>query len=181
MEEQAAIAEALKERLWRAADSSYSSKQAYEQHLIEQYKLAVEMADRVSSRRMLANSFFVAIHTAIIAAISFLVKEGHFAVSYLTAVLFLAVLILCVLWWLILDSYRKLNAGKFKVIDKIEERLPLAIYGAEWIALGEGKKRSLYRPLTHIEQIVPVAFFLTYVGLAIVVAHSAGIAAIAPH
>jgi hypothetical protein len=170
MEKQAANPDELEQELWRKPDTSYSSLEVYEKHLIEQYKLAVEMADRVSARRMLANSFFVAVHTAIIAAISFLAKEGYFTFSYMSLVLFAAAFVLCVLWWAILDSYRKLNSGKFKVIGKIEERLPLAIYGAEWIALGQGKKWSLYTPLTHIEQWVPWAFFLTYAGLAIVVA-----------
>ena len=34
---------------------------------LEQYKLYVEMADRISSRRQNANSFFLSINTAIVA------------------------------------------------------------------------------------------------------------------
>ena len=34
--------------------SSYSSRSQYEEHLLEQYKLFVEMADRISARRQSA-------------------------------------------------------------------------------------------------------------------------------
>ena len=44
----------------------------YKAHLLEQYKLYVEMADRISARRQTANSFFLSINTAIIALISYL-------------------------------------------------------------------------------------------------------------
>jgi len=44
-------------------------------HLFEQYKLYVEMAARVSSRKMLANSFFVGVHTILVTAFTILLKE----------------------------------------------------------------------------------------------------------
>ena len=34
----------------------------YKEHLLEQYKLYVEMADRISGRRQTANSFFLSIN-----------------------------------------------------------------------------------------------------------------------
>ena len=58
----------------RRDKSSYGEQ--YEDHLFEQYKLYVEMADRVSARRMLSNSFFVSVHTALITAFVVLLKDG---------------------------------------------------------------------------------------------------------
>ena len=38
-------------------------------HLLEQYKLYLEMADRISSRRQSANSFFLSLNTALVALV----------------------------------------------------------------------------------------------------------------
>jgi hypothetical protein len=40
------------------------------EHYLELYKLAVEMADRVSARRATANAFFLTINTALFAFVS---------------------------------------------------------------------------------------------------------------
>ena len=48
----------------------------YQNHVFEQYRLYVEMADRVSARRMLANSFFVGVHTTLTVAFAVLIKEN---------------------------------------------------------------------------------------------------------
>lgn len=136
-------------------------------HLFEQYKLYVEMADRVSSRRMLANSFFVGVHTILVTAFTVLLKEQVLQASLLGILPFLAVLLLCFVWWRVVYSYRQLNTGKFKVIIALEQMLPIAPYDAEWVALGEGKDRRLYLPLTHIENWVPACFGVLYLLLAI--------------
>lgn len=59
--------------LLRQAKEVYGSE--FEKHLFEQYKLYVEMADRISTRRMWANSFFLSVHTALIAVLSVWLKE----------------------------------------------------------------------------------------------------------
>ena len=41
--------------------------------------------------------------------------------------------------------------------------LPVAPYAAEWTALGSGKDRKRYLPLTHVENFVPVCFGILYV------------------
>lgn len=139
----------------------------YEKHLFEQYKLYVEMADRISARRALANTFFIGVHTALITAFTVLLKEGILASSPMGYIPFLAVWVLCYVWWRIVKSYRQLNSGKFKVVHKMENMLPLAPYAAEWVALGEGKDRKLYLPLTHVENWVPVTFGFLYFLLAL--------------
>ena len=139
----------------------------HEKHLFEQYKLYVEMADRISARRALANTFFVGAHTALITAFTVLLKEGILARSAIGYAPFLAVVLLCYVWWRLVKSYRQLNSGKFKVIHALENLLPVAPYAAEWAALGEGKDDKLYRPLTYVENWVPLAFALLYVLLAL--------------
>ncbi|MBM5818188.1 MAG: hypothetical protein FJ083_16945, partial [Cyanobacteria bacterium K_Offshore_surface_m2_239] len=60
----AARPEALQPILLRASQGEYGD--CYRQHLFDQYKLAVEMADRVSARRMQANTFFLAVNTGLL-------------------------------------------------------------------------------------------------------------------
>jgi hypothetical protein len=138
----------------------------FEKHLFEQYKLYVEIADRLSARRMLANSFFVGIHTALITAFTVLLKENILPPTLMGVAPFLAVIVLCFVWWRVVHSYRQLNSGKFKVVHALEQMLPVAPYDAEWNALGAGKNRKLYLPLTHIENWVPVCFGALYAFLA---------------
>ncbi|NDD62595.1 MAG: hypothetical protein EBZ36_01220 [Acidobacteria bacterium] len=151
--------------LLRQSKEVYGSE--FEKHLFEQYKLYVEMADRISARRMLANSFFVGVHTALITAFTVLLKEKVLLPTFVGLAPFLAVILLCFVWWRVVHSYRQLNSGKFKVVHALEQMLPVAPYDAEWISLGEGKNRKLYLPLTHIENWVPVCFGVLYALLAV--------------
>ncbi len=134
----------------------------YDKHLFEQYKLYVEMVDRISARRMLANSFFVGVHTALITAFTVLLKEKVLQPTIIGFTPFIAVILLCFIWWRVVHSYRQLNSGKFKVVHALEQMLPVAPYDAEWTVLGGGKDSKLYLPLTHIENYVPVCFGILY-------------------
>ena len=146
--------------LLRQSRDSYGAE--YENHLFEQYRICVEMADRVSSRRMLANSFFAGVHTTLAVAYTVLLKEKVLEPSLLIFVLLFALILLCYLWWKVVKSYQQLNSGKYKVVLALEQMLPVAPYHAEWIALGEGKDRKLYQPLTHVEKRIPACFGLLY-------------------
>ena len=76
--------------LLRQSKDTYGDE--YENHLFEQYKLYVDMADRVSSRRMLANSFFVGVHTALVVAFTVLIKEKILQSSLLILAPFVALM-----------------------------------------------------------------------------------------
>jgi hypothetical protein len=47
------------------------SGETSDSEVLELYKLAVEMADRVSSRRGMANSFFLTVQTAMVTVLGF--------------------------------------------------------------------------------------------------------------
>jgi hypothetical protein len=131
----------------------------YQSHLLEQYKLCVEMADRVSQRRQSANNFFLSVHTGLLALLGIIIERGQPPFS-LGLVLLISVpaLVLVFCWYRLIRSYRDLNTGKFKVIHAMEEQLPTAPFEAEWKAVGEGKDRKLYLPFTHIECLTPWIF-----------------------
>jgi hypothetical protein len=149
----------------------------YRQHLFDQYKLAVEMADRVSARRMQANSFFLAVNTGLLTVFANLVKDKTLA-GFTGALPIVALLALCFVWWRIVQSYRQLNSGKFEVILAIEQLLPLAPYVAEFDSLGLGKQPKLYLPLTQLENLVPGLFGLLYLLLIVVVVFAAQLPAL---
>lgn len=157
----------IAENLWNRAITSenYPSKEQYQQHLFEQYKLLVDSADQISARRNLANSLFLTLHTLILGVVGFAYEKGpSLSHKWLLVFPLLAVLSLCYLWWRLIKSYRQLNSAKFKVIGEFEKRLPASPYwSAEWKVLGEGQDPKLYQPLTDIESGLPWFFVTLYV------------------
>jgi hypothetical protein len=128
-------------------------------HLLDQYKVYVEMADRISQRRATANTYFLTVNSGILAFVGYLTSKESTSELWLIAV---AGFTLCILWERLICSYRDLNTAKFKVIHLIEKRLPISPYEAEWVAMGQGKNPSLYRPISHIERGVPYIFLILH-------------------
>jgi len=130
------------------------------------YNLAVEMADRTSARRGVANSFFLTVNTGVLALLGTVNARWYPAA---------AGILLCVTWWALLKSYRDLNRAKFAVILAMEEQLPVRVYGDEWGRLRKDPvefafRRAAFRPwltqyreLGYVERIVPWVFVLIYV------------------
>jgi hypothetical protein len=138
----------------------YPEKEKYQAHLLEQYKLYVEMTDRVSQRRLTTNSYFLSINTGLLAFVGYITTKETSSYLWLIG---LSGIVLSVLWFYIVTSYRDLNTAKFKIIHEIERRLPLSLYAAEWNAMGRGKVPRLYRPLSHIERVVPWIFVVLHI------------------
>ncbi|MGZ4890828.1 MAG: RipA family octameric membrane protein, partial [Halobacteriota archaeon] len=76
--------------------------------------------------------------------------------------------LLCYVWYITIRSYRQLNSGKFHLIGEVEARLPFPFYDEEWNKLGRGKDKTKYRPITHVEQYVPILFAAIYATLFVV-------------
>lgn len=165
----------LRDRLCRESPqpphlAEHSTETKLPDHYFDIYNLAVEMADRVSARRALANSFFATVQTALIALLGS--KEFPWYVA-------VAGIVLSVVWWGMLKSYRDLNRAKFDVINEMEKRLPAKIFTEEWVSL-KGEKGSQdaipsviskkgirgwlsqYRELGAVERSVPWMFAVIY-------------------
>ena len=141
----------------------------YQNHILEQYKLYVEMADRISSRRNAANVFFLTLNTTILSAIGFLFEKALLVnPRWLVSIPLFGVVIFCVVWAWLIRSYRNLNSAKFKVVGYLEKKLPSSPYcSAEWKELGEGKDIRKYLPLTALENVVPIIFAIVYIFIGI--------------
>ena len=135
----------------------------YKEHLFEQYKLYVESIEKTSDRRQHANNYFITINTALISLIglSFQIKFFENIAGIKSFLAFLGIII-CVVFWYLIRSYKQLNTGKFDVVHKIEEHLPLALYKYEWEVLGKGEDNKKYYPFSHIELIIPWVFGIIY-------------------
>jgi hypothetical protein len=149
--------------------------QNYDAHILEQYKIYLEMIDRVSARRQLTNSFFLTITTAMITMLGIVWPKAVGPVGTTWYIIIgLAGLMICYCWYRLVKSYRDLNTSKFLILHAIEERLPLRPYSAEWKLVGAGKNEVMYLPFTHIETAVPWVFFFLFMGLIILAVCSRG-------
>lgn len=114
------------------------SKEA--EHLFEQYKLAVEMASRVTQQRQATNRFFITIISALAVAYGVLftgIKQGGELVEAGRFILPGIVIFITFLWSQSLRYSKALNSAKFKVINKIEEKLPARVFRTEWNIMKE--------------------------------------------
>ena len=158
--------------------------------LLELYKTAVEMADRVSARRAGANSFFLTLNTALAAVVGIVSSarkpKGSGSVPSFDAfglsVTAVAGVVLALVWWALLRYYRRLNSAKFDVINRLELRLPAQPYTDEWTILHPNeplaedeateltrwkrlRRRVKHREATVVEQVVPFVFVALYLTL----------------
>ncbi|QUR69548.1 hypothetical protein F6B93_02685 [Mycobacterium spongiae] len=144
--------------------------------MFEQYKLAVEMADRVSARRATANTFFLSIQTGLAIALgAFAVNDGvqdnANPDSFVLTLAAVAGVLIASSWWMLLRSYRDLNSAKFAVINNLEEKyLRVHLFKDEWEHLKQDRAKAWqrrYAELGQIERLVPSLFALLYLVLAI--------------
>lgn len=142
-------------------------------HLLEQYKLYVEMMDRTTARRNQMNSFYISILSGLLAIIAIATnkdiaqfQDTKFQIAAFLAVAILGVL-LCAVWYKNIQSYKQLNSSKFKVISELEKQLPFACYDREWEFLKKDKRYQGYLTQTNVEKILPFILAIPYLGLLI--------------
>lgn len=142
---------------------------------VELYKLAVEMADRVSARRGHANQFYLTLQSILLGAPALVQAVGSRGSiePFLSFLLCVVGVVTSATWWLQLKSYRDLNKAKFAVINAIEEEyFEVRPFLDEWNQLKSdpiARWRPRYAELGTIERVVPVVFLLINLVLAVIV------------
>lgn len=119
--------------------------------LVEQYKLAIMMADKISDRRATTNNFFLTLNVGIVSI------NGIFNDKF-TLLLHIVAISICAVWFLLLENYKKLNNVKFKIINDIEKELPKNIMTYEWYLLQQEKHKTF----SGYEKWIPIIFILFY-------------------
>jgi hypothetical protein len=141
----------------------------YDDHIFDQYKIYLESAERMSDRRLQTNNYFITINSALIALGGILGNTKLIPLDDTSQIIFAVVgIIVCFVWYRMINSYKQINSAKFKVIHQIEQYLPLRLYEYEWEQLGSGKNKSLYQPFSHLEIHVPKIFAVIYILILIV-------------
>jgi hypothetical protein len=127
----------------------------YFAHLLDQYKLYVEMADRMSTRKMLVMNTFMTIMGA--AAVAYASAPNYFGKEFvlffqlgITAVSFLIAL----MWRSFMIHHSKVSDTKFKVIHEIEQLLPAQPYRMEYEYCVKERKTS--SALSRIDRYLPL-------------------------
>ncbi|MGK7954465.1 MAG: hypothetical protein AB4063_04265 [Crocosphaera sp.] len=137
----------------------------FHDHLLEQYKLYVEMMDKVTERRGQTNTFYISLLSGLLALLSFLIDKDSNLFSGERNIFLLVFgilgIALCYVWHININSYKQLNSLKFKVINEIESYLPFRCYYREWEILREEKKHK-YRRLNKVEKFVPLILSFPY-------------------
>lgn len=133
-------------------------------HYMEQYRIYLHVFNSFGERRQKSNEFFLGLNTAIIGMLGYLETK---TVSHNESVIFLAApfvgMGICFCWYRLILSYKQLNKAKFKVIHRLETKLPVALFETEWELLGRGKDMGKYRPISSIERNIPAIFIVLYI------------------
>ncbi len=116
------------------------------------WQTCVEMANAVSQRRDAMNNLFVTLNIAVIAAISWIWDIK-------TVFLCAAGFVICIVWLLYINNFKRLNVAKFQVIFDLEKKIGVAPFKDEWEILKNTKR---YLEGTKLERILPIAFAIGY-------------------
>ena len=127
----------------------------------EQYKLVVEMWDRVRARRQQTNAFYLTINSGLLVATMTIATAKDVVVPrQLSIGLDIVGFFICLLWIVTIDLYRLLTDRKKRIITLMEKTLPAAPFSAELSSKGG-------LGFTFVEIFVPLVFLVFYLFLAI--------------
>ena len=145
-------------------------KSAHQDELLDQYKMFQKTSEDLVGRRQSVNSFYISVNSAIVAlmgVIMGLVESP--AKVYVMAFMCLTGVILDISWIGILEAYGTLNAAKMKVINLLEEQLPVALYDAEWRVMSDKLNNKKYVSFTDSEKRIPKLFAAIYIIVILVI------------
>ena len=140
-------------------DLVHKTKETYDgsitSDMLEQYKIYVQSAENVSSRRVSTSRYLLTLSAALMAIHGIQLSSLNHDYWILTVPV--AGIAVSVLWYNLIQSHRDMNTIKFKIILELEQHLPVALYTREWeMAKREGG--TSYKEATRIERFLPILF-----------------------
>jgi hypothetical protein len=131
------------------------------------FELYLATAEKVSDRRVQANSWMLSVNSAIVALYGYLQADKLSVGASQKAIWLWAIpaagALVSLAWLALLTSYRKLNRAKFAVLEQIEADLAFPMFARE----REAYRRDRRRSLSTIESLIPVCFVLLYAAMLI--------------
>jgi hypothetical protein len=134
----------------------------YADHVLEQYKLYVELADRAAQRRNAATTGWIPLLLNIVVALVTVSAASQALGRGGQAVLTLLGILICLSWFQDERRYRALAVAKYAVIARLEKQLPFALEEAEWQEL-QSEANAGYFPRV----VVPLPIVFAFMHLAI--------------
>jgi len=126
----------------------------FDKILLEQYKLHIELTDRISQRRYIINTSFMTLNTALLSG-TYWFHDINFGILVIG-------ILISLVWYISINSYRQLNSAKFKIIHEIEKKLSANLFNYEWQLLGREKEKMKYWSISKLEQYIPFIFIMIY-------------------
>ena len=140
--------------LFRSGSESYG--QSFGTHVLEQYKLYVQSAENVSSRRIATIRYMLTISAALVAVYG--VQSATFGQGLWLLPIPAVGVASALAWYQLIVSYKNLNDLKFDIIAEFEEHLPTAPFTYEW-----AQHSGRYKPVTGLERLLPAGFIALHV------------------
>ena len=148
-------------KAYRGMDTEKKLSQKSE--LFDQYKLFQKTSEDLVTRRQSVNSFYLTVNSAMTALLGIVLGIVKAPANLIViAFMCLAGMILDFSWINILGAYGTLNAAKMKVINLLEEQLPVALYDAEWRVMSDKLNNRRYISFTDSEKRIPKLFIFIY-------------------
>lgn len=131
--------------------------------LVDQYKMFQKTSEDLVARRQSVNSFYISVNGALVSLVGLVLGLVEAPANLLVVMFMCAVgIIIDSSWISILDAYGTLNAAKMKVINLLEEQLPVALYDVEWQIMSDKLNSRKYISFTDSEKRVPRIFRIIY-------------------
>ena len=122
---------------------------SFSTNLLVQYKLYVQSAENVSTRRVASSRYLLTLNVALMALYG--LQSANFGQTYWTLLVPVLGIPVSLLWRQFIKSHRDLNTVKIEVIHELEQHLPAVLFDYEWQLAEQGKGKS-YNPVTYIER-----------------------------
>jgi len=135
---------------------------SFQAHLLEQYKVFVESAQRVTDRRITTGNYLLTVNSFLLTV--FGVASAQHMGGFWLAIVPVAGLLVSFTWYALVVFYRNLGASKYKVIHQMEQYLPAAPFRCEWQTVHEDKAQR-HTGVTHLERVIPLTFAVIYLAL----------------
>ena len=131
--------------------------------LVKQYEMFQKTSEDLVTRRQDVNSFYITVNSAMTALLGIVLGIAKPPANLIViGFMCIAGMILDMSWINILDAYGTLNSAKMKVINLLEEQLPVALYDVEWRIMSDKLNNRRYVSFTDSEKRIPKLFIIIY-------------------
>ena len=143
---------------------------SYKSALLDQYKMFQKSSEDLVSRRQSVNSFYISVSSTMVALMGLTMGVIQSQTKiYIMLFMCVVAIILDISWLNILDSYGTLNSAKMKVINLIEEQLPMVLYEAEWRVMSDKLNSKRYVSFTESEKRIPKIFMIIHTSIIVII------------